>query len=155
MLVGVKEGGPTQPPFPLVARPWLIGSQPWLFPGALKEAAIYCSLIAPLTRLAHKAIHTAQWGFSQQLTRNNIIKPLTKALLFTRNQPLFKRPVRNFTHFTTAQCIFKQQSKQPGCTFQLGLQPQLTIPDGFPLPSAPPPPPLDTQINQSASLEHF
>lgn len=42
-------------------------------------------LIAPLTRLAHKAIHTPQRRFSQQLTRNNIIKPLTKAWLFTRN----------------------------------------------------------------------
>lgn len=49
------------------------------------RAAIYCPLIAPRTRLAHKAFHTQQWGFSQQLTRNNIIKPFTKTSLFTIN----------------------------------------------------------------------
>lgn len=53
--------------------------------GHISGAAIYCPWIAPETGLAHKAIHTQQWGFSQQLTRNNIIKPFTKPSLFTIN----------------------------------------------------------------------
>lgn len=53
--------------------------------GLCAGSAIYCPLIAPRTRLAHKAFHAQQWRFSQQLTRNNIVKPFTKTLLFTIN----------------------------------------------------------------------
>lgn len=71
---------------PSTARPRGHRGRPRLLaPGHISGAAIYCPSIAPETRLAHKAIHTQQWGFSQQLTRNNIIKPFTKPRLFTIN----------------------------------------------------------------------
>lgn len=74
---GMSMSGPTAQRSPRLVR--------LLATGHISGAAIYCPGIAARPGLAHKAIHTQQWGFSQQLTRNNIINPFTKPSLFTIN----------------------------------------------------------------------